>query len=290
MPAVKAVQFQVPVEAAEDLPEPERSGGGGKVLAAVAAVLVLGVGGWFLKGELEPDAVDPVPVMEAPSEDDAVADDPPPPSPPPPPPDPVADESCDDLIALESPALMGELGTARRKCLERRLASAGFQTDKNKISLVLLADAEARQDQQDWGRLMKRHLEKIDRSDPNMCFKYAAYLSRRGAGEAYDVIRWSDYALESKQRWSGDTYKKYVYGLYRLRAQAANKLWQHNSEKYAADLSNDKAKGDAKLYRGKAMVYSREWLDFARVSGQSTKNPMALCVSAAGDQAFCEGG
>ncbi|HCH64169.1 MAG TPA: hypothetical protein DFR83_15300, partial [Deltaproteobacteria bacterium] len=70
--------------------------------------------------------------------------------------------------------MMGELGTPRRECLERRLASAKAQTEKRKISLVLLADAEARQDQKDWSRLMKRHLEHIDRSDPNMCFKYAA--------------------------------------------------------------------------------------------------------------------
>ena len=138
--------------------------------------------------------------------------------------------------------MMGELGTPRRECLERRLASAKAQTDKRKISLVLLADAEARQDQKDWSRLMKRHLEHIDRSDPNMCFKYAAYLSRKGAGSAYGVIRWADYALENKQKWSGNTYKKYVYGLYRLRAQAANKLWQTNTTRlfhpfeYKADV------------------------------------------------------
>jgi hypothetical protein len=185
--------------------------------------------------------------------------------------------------------MMGELGAGRRQCLERRLASSKAQTDKKKISLVLLADAEARQNQGDWARLMKRHLEHIDRSDPNMCFKYAAYLSRRGAGSAYGVIRWSDYALENKQKWSGNTYKKYVYGLYRLRAQAANKLWQHNAEKYASDSKDEKAKADAETYRGKAKDYSREWLDYARASGQSTKNPMALCVSAAGNKAFCGG-
>lgn len=185
--------------------------------------------------------------------------------------------------------MMGELGTPRRECLERRLASAKAQTDKRKVSLVLLADAEARQDQKDWSRLMKRHLEHIDRSDPNMCFKYAAYLSRKGAGSAYGVIRWADYALENKQKWSGNTYKKYVYGLYRLRAQAANKLWQHNAEKYAKDSKNEKAKADAELYRGKAKDFSREWLDYARASGQSTKNPMALCVSASGNAAFCGG-
>ncbi len=42
-----------PVASEVDLPEPEPSSGNGKVLGAVAAVLVLGVGGWFAKGELD---------------------------------------------------------------------------------------------------------------------------------------------------------------------------------------------------------------------------------------------
>ena len=44
-------------------PEPVRSGGSGRVLAAVAAVVVLGVGGWFLKGELDRGAADEAPAV-----------------------------------------------------------------------------------------------------------------------------------------------------------------------------------------------------------------------------------
>jgi hypothetical protein len=42
-------------------------------------------------------------------------------------------------------------------------------------------DAEARGDKAEWQRLMKRHLEDIDRSDPNLCLKYAMFLSRGAA-------------------------------------------------------------------------------------------------------------
>ena len=199
----------------------------------------------------------------------------------------VADNGCDDLVSLEAPAMMGNLGVGRRKCLESRI-SGSSQTTKNKISRVLISDAEARGDRSDWERLMKRHLEDIDRSDPNLCFTYAIHLSRGGVGRAHGVIRWADYALENKQQWSGSTYKKNVYGLYKLRAKAANKLWQASETKYVEDRS-DENESKAKKYRDLTKNYGREWLDYARASSQSTKSPLSLCVSAAGSTEFCEG-
>ncbi len=210
---------------------------------------------------------------------------PPPPAPPPPPPQPAG---CDDLFALEAPAMMGQLSAGQRACLDRRIASESQQTTKKKVSLVLIMDAEARGDKKAWETLMKRHLTSIDRSDPNMCFKYAIHMSRGGAGRAHSVIRWADYALENKQAWTGAQYKKNVYGLYKLRAQAANKLWQRASDKYVKSNA-DGDKQESEKYRGLAKDYSREWLDYARASQQSTKSPMALCVSAAGNKEFCEG-
>jgi hypothetical protein len=201
---------------------------------------------------------------------------------------PVAeDNGCDDLVSLEAPAMMGNLGVGRRKCLESRISSSN-QTTKNKISRVLISDAEARGDKAEWERLMKRHLEEIDRSDPNLCFTYAIHLSRGGVGRAHGVIRWADYALENKQQWSGTTYKKNVYALYKLRAQAANKLWEAAEAKYVEDRS-DENEAAAKKYRDMTKNYGREWLDYARASGESTKSPLSLCVSAAGSTEFCEG-
>ncbi len=215
---------------------------------------------------------------------DAVADA----SPPPAGTTPAAPASCDNLVSLEVPAMMGQLGTGVRSCLEDRLASSGAQTTKDKISRVLIADAEARRDQGDWERLMKRHLENIDRSDPNMCFKYALHLSRGGAGRATGVIRWADYALENKQQWQGAAYTKNVSGLYKIRAQAANKLWQ-SAEQALVEDRNDENEAKAERYRGTTKDYAREWLDYARASGQETSAAMALCVSAAGSKEFCGG-
>ena len=208
-------------------------------------------------------------------------------APPPPPPPAAEPEGCDDLVALEAPAMMGQLGVSRRKCIEGRLSSAS-QTTKNKLSRVLIIDAEARGDRADWERLMKRHLEDIDRSDPDLCFKYAIHLSRGGAGRAHGVIRWADYALENKQQWSGNTYKKRVYALYKLRAQAANKLWESAEKKYVEER-NDANEGKVAKYRGLTKDYSREWLDYARASSQDQKAPLALCVSSSGSTEFCSG-
>lgn len=196
--------------------------------------------------------------------------------------------TCDNLVALEVPAMMGNLGAPVRTCLEGSLASASSQTTKDKISRVLIADAEARRDQGEWEKLMKRHLESIDRSDPNLCFKYALHLSRGGVGRAAGVIRWADYALENKQQWEGATYTKNVSGLYKVRAQAANRIWEDAEKKVVEDRSEEN-ESKAERARGQTKDFAREWLDYARASGQDTAAALALCVSAAGNKEFCGG-
>jgi hypothetical protein len=203
---------------------------------------------------------------------------------------PVANDSCDDLVALEPAALMGRMVPGQVKCLEGRLTSADLQTDKDKISRVLMQNAEAAGNKSEWERLIKRHLEDIDRSDPNLCFKYALHLSRGGVGRAWGVIKWADYALENKQQWTGSTYKARVNALYQLRAEAAVKLWEDANAKMLAAAGDDRSKleADEVKLRGMAKDYSREWLDYARAAGEDIKKPMALCVSTAGSKKFCE--
>ncbi|MDP2311447.1 MAG: hypothetical protein Q8P41_00965 [Pseudomonadota bacterium] len=200
------------------------------------------------------------------------------------------DDSCDDLVKLEPSAMMGQLRVGQSKCLEGRVASEGQQTTKDKVSRIMITNAEAKGDKSEWERLMKRHLEDIDRSDPDLCFKYALHLSRGGTGRAQGVIRWADYALENKAKWSGQTYKTRVFGLYKLRAEAANKLWQEAEKEFAEGERSDEKEAKAAKYRGQAKDYAREWLDYAKASTQDTKTAMALCVSSSGNRAFCEGG
>jgi hypothetical protein len=204
------------------------------------------------------------------------------------PPEPEYDDSCTELSALEPSALMGRLRLGQVECIEDRMFSAS-QVDKDKLSRVLLVNAEAKDDNQEWERLVRRHLEEIDRSDPDLCFKYAMHLSRGGVSRAYGVIKWSGYALDNKSQWSGSTFKKRVNALYKLRAQAASRIWeQANRDLINAASNREDLKSKEGKARGQAKTFAKEWLDYARASGQDSRAAQALCESAAGSREFCE--
>jgi hypothetical protein len=204
------------------------------------------------------------------------------------PPEPEYDDSCTELSALEPSALMGRLRSGQVECIEDRMFSAS-QVDKDKLSRVLLVNAEAKDDNQEWERLVRRHLEEIDRSDPDLCFKYAMHLSRGGVSRAYGVIKWSGYALDNKSQWSGSTFKKRVNALYKLRAQAASRIWeQANRDLINAASNREDLKSKEGKARGQAKTFAKEWLDYARASGQDSRAAQALCESAAGSREFCE--
>ena len=198
----------------------------------------------------------------------------------------LSDDTCDDLIAMEPDALMGIFSPGRIACVEERIVSSS-QTEKDKLSRLLLADADSKGDKGEWERLMARHLDEIDRSDPDMCFLYARHLHSKGITYGEEAIRFADYALENKQVWSGDTYTSRLYGLYRLRAEAANELWKDAEQNLIADPT-DENDAITQTWRGKSKDYAREWYDYAKASEQNPDRALMICVSAAGTKAACE--
>ena len=197
-------------------------------------------------------------------------------------------EPCDDLVALEQPAMLGQFSTGQRNCLENRIRTERLQTTKNHISRLLLVNSESAGDQAEWARLMARHLEDIDRSDPDLCFRYAVYLFRTGDIEnVEESVRWTDYALENKQVWEGgDEFVRKVNSLLKLRAEASAKLWKNAEEQYAREATGD-LEGMTREYRGQAKDHAREWLDYARAAGLEFDRAYNMCVSAAGTEALC---
>jgi hypothetical protein len=196
-------------------------------------------------------------------------------------------EACDDLVVLEGAAMMGELSPGVIICLDRRVAAERLQTEKNKVSRLLLVNAESKQDWEAWEQLVQRHLEDIDRSDPDLCFRYAVYLHKTGGLEvAEEAIRWAGYALENKQIWEPPDFVKKVNGLHRLRAEAASRLWVDAEQAYAKERTTDLDRM-TRDYRSMAKSYSREWLDYARAAGQKTEKAFQMCLSAAGAEMFC---
>lgn len=201
----------------------------------------------------------------------------------------VSTAACDDLVRLEPSAMIGQLTNADMACLETRIAQDPQQTQRDKVSRVLMVNAEGRGDMASWMTLAARHLEVIDRSDPDLCYRYALLLARGEVEDAETALRWADYALENKHVWKGPTYTQRVYALLGLRADLAARLWRDAEQAYI-DARSDDAEAEASRWRGSAKDYAREWLDYARVSAQPIEQPGVLCRSAAGNEQFCAEG
>jgi hypothetical protein len=196
-----------------------------------------------------------------------------------------ADDSCQDLARLEPPAMTGTLTAGQISCLEDRFAKEKHATMKDRVSRLLLVDAETRGDRDRWERQVLKHFDTVGRSDPDLCFKYALFLFKKGDSPD-KVILWSGYALENKDRWVGQQYEKRVYSLLRLRAEAGTRLWNDAEERYVGSRAQaDESK--AASARGLAKEYARAWLDYARISGQDAKIAESLCLAAAGAPEYC---
>jgi len=199
-----------------------------------------------------------------------------------------ATAQCGDLVAMEPAAMLGKLKDGEIRCLDDKLKEAEKQTVKDKISRVLMADAWAKQDMHRWEAVVRRHLSDIDRSDADLCFKFAKQMSSHGPTTADETMHWASIALESRSQWTGDTFVSRVNALYKLRAVTAQEKWTYLEEKYVKTPteegrdSKDRARNDAK-------TLAREWLEYAKSAGKDPTTAMQMCVSAAGTSEFCEG-
>jgi len=195
---------------------------------------------------------------------------------------------CTDLTGLELNASLGKLNDGTIACLESRLSAAPRLTEKKKISLVLMANAWFKGDKKSWESLVKRHFDEIGQSDPDLCYKYALYLSTQGPGRATGVIRWANVALENRTAWTGDTFTSRVYSLYKLRAVASKGLWAVAEERHAADASEE-TRNRVDKHRNMTKVNAREWYEYAKSAGKDPASALSICMSAAGTKDYCEG-
>ena len=120
--------------------------------------------------------------------------------------------------------MLGSLSSDQVNCLEGKIKAASKQTAKQKISIILINNAQASKNWKKWERYTKRHLDKYDRSDANMCLGFAIYMYNKRRFSS--AIVWSERALENKQKFpSGNDYTKKVYQLHQLKTMSANSLW-----------------------------------------------------------------
>jgi len=196
------------------------------------------------------------------------------------------DTVCTDLIALEPRAITGNLEADHVDCLERRLRHADRQTTKNKISRLLMADAWAKKEILRWEAATRRHLEEIDRSDPDLCYMFARHQSKHGAERVDSTIKWANAALANSLQWEGPTRVERVLALHRINALAAEDKWYRAEDTFQQSHASE-AMVSAEFWRNQTKSHAREWLEFADRSGTDTTIPYKLCLSAAGAHEYC---
>jgi hypothetical protein len=200
----------------------------------------------------------------------------------------AASGDCSNTTDLEPMAMLGKLSEGQVACLNGRLQTDAKMTDKDKVSRVIMANAWAKGDKKGWEKQAKYHLEEIDQSDPDLCYKYALRLAGSGVGRASGAIHWADVALENRTVWTGDEYVSKVYGLYKMRAVAAQEMWKAAEAAHVAAPTDD-TKKKMEDARNLTKVYAREWYEYAKASGKDKVPAQQLCMSAAGTADYCEG-
>ncbi len=199
----------------------------------------------------------------------------------------TATADCGDLVKLEPKALMGVLQDGQIRCLDKSIRQAELQTVKDKLSRVLMADAWAKADHHRWEGIVRKHLEEITRSDPDLCYKFALYLSKKGPAHADETQKWADVALSNKTMWTGAVFSTRVYSLLRLKTLASFRKWQSLEKKLAQapDPALKEEMGDTRNY---TKTLAREWLEYANLAGKDITVAFQICTSAAGTSEFCE--
>ena len=189
----------------------------------------------------------------------------------------------DRLKDLEAGASKGALSKPEIDCLEAAYAKSDQQTSKNKISRVLLVNAYA-YSTTEWARLMVRHMDEVDQSDPDLAYLWAFYkFNTDPVANADEVVGWTQRALERRDIWKGNVFVSRVYGLMKLRALAQNAVWVASEKALAAGDESI----DTEALRNQTKVFAREWVDFAKVSGRDPAESLKVCIAAATQAKAC---
>jgi hypothetical protein len=201
-------------------------------------------------------------------------------------PGPGTDPACypRDMLPI---ANKGKLTKDQVACVQKSLSQAEYSADQARLSLVLISNAQARQELDNWEWLVARHLESIDDENPGLAYRYALHLYQKGRGSYPDALTWANVALGQRAAWNGEVYHERVTRLYKLRAAIAQALWQQAEEGWAASQTPD-AREQVVETRERTRQMALEWYRYAAETGMDTATPLTLCTNASiGDT--CEG-
>ena len=187
-----------------------------------------------------------------------------------------------DLRMLEPAAMLGRLTPDQIQELRDALEVETNDVMRDRVSRILMVHHWSSGDYGSWEILTQRHLNDIDASDPDVSYKLSLHLSRKGPDRAREVIKWAEVALEHHAAWSGSTKSSRVYNLHKLRAAAAQQLWQQAEKHKTEDIATT---------RHLTKMMAIEWHEHIKKSGgeKGLEKSKALCLSAAGSESACSG-
>lgn len=200
---------------------------------------------------------------------------------------PFDPEICKDLLVLEAEAIMGTLKREQIACLEAQLRLERIQTQKSKISTLLISNDFNAKNWEAWENRVRYHLSSIDRSQPDMSFAFAVFLKQKGSEYFKEALKWSGYALETRMAWpEGDQFVTKSNRLFQLRAELAMEIWIQAEAAYAEGRTPelDQLSQEA---RGRARDLAKEWMDYAQKTNRDSERPFNMCMSASTDPEFC---
>ena len=201
-------------------------------------------------------------------------------------PGPGTDPSCypRDVMPM---AEKGKLTKDQVSCVQASLSQAEYDADKARLSLVLITNAHARMETDNWEWLVARHLETIDPENPGLAYRYALHLYEKGPEKYTDAYRWAGVALGQRAAWTGSVYHERVTRLYKLRSALSQAKWKSMEETFAADPSEDNR--DSVLeWRENTRKAALEWYRYAQETEMDTTVAYKLCTIAS-IQDGCEG-
>lgn len=196
-------------------------------------------------------------------------------------------EDCQDRAEIKAVAARGGLSAGQIGCLESQIRLNRTQTERTKLSLILINDAQMKKDMTLWEKLVRRHLEEYDRSNPTLCLSFSSFLYQKGSEHHRESLKWANYANETRARWQGgENYIHMSNTLLQLRAELATNLWIQSEELYRQERSPENEE-ESMTMRGLAKECAREWMEYARAAElmEDARKAFDMCVSAGGVEA-----
>ena len=191
-------------------------------------------------------------------------------------------EDCQDIEKIKQLASKGTLSDGQMSCMESQIRLNRTQTKRTELSLILIRNQQAKKDMASWEKLMRRHLEEYDRSDPTLCLSFSAYLAKKGEKSYREAFKWANFANENRSHWKGgDDYIHKSNMLLRIRAELATNIWIMAETLYRQEQSPENDE-NVLITKGLAKECAREWMDYAKALERydDARKAFDMCVSA----------